>query len=133
MTGFVNTADIIGEQAMEDAVVMRTLTEFRDDRVTKLYTLARAKALSIVDVPNVVYMPGWAFDGCSTLVTVILRGAAIPEIASQTFINTPIASGEGYIYVPAARLEEYKAATNWSSFADQIRAIEDYPEITGGL
>lgn len=25
-----------------------------------------------------------------------------------------------------------KVATNWSTFAEQFRAIEDYPEITGG-
>jgi hypothetical protein len=43
-----------------------------------------------------------------------------------------VANGTGYIYVPAALIEDYKAATNWSLYADQFRAIEDYPEITGG-
>lgn len=45
---------------------------------------------------------------------------------------TPMKSGTGYIYVPAALVDSYKAATNWSTYADQIRAIEDYPDITGG-
>lgn len=35
-------------------------------------------------------------------------------------------------YVPTSLVEEYKSATNWSIYAEQIRAIEDYPEITGG-
>lgn len=37
----------------------------------------------------------------------------------------------GYIYVPAALIDEYKTATNWATFADQFRAIEDYPDICG--
>ena len=45
---------------------------------------------------------------------------------------TKISSGSGYIYVPAALVDSYKAAGNWQYYADQIRAIEDYPEITGG-
>lgn len=49
---------------------------------------------------------------------------------TNAFDKTPIASGTGYIYVPSALVEDYKAATNWSTYADQIRAIEDYPEIT---
>ena len=47
-------------------------------------------------------------------------------------IMTVIASGTGYVYVPSALVNSYKSATNWSTYADQIRAIEDYPDITGG-
>jgi hypothetical protein len=43
-----------------------------------------------------------------------------------------IGAGKGYIYVPKALVEEYKVATNWSNYASQIRAIEDYPGICGG-
>lgn len=50
---------------------------------------------------------------------------------SNMFDSTPIASGTGYIYVPAALLEQYKVATNWVIYADQFRAIEDYPDICG--
>ena len=38
----------------------------------------------------------------------------------------PIASGAGYIYVPAALVDSYKVATNWSTYAAQFRALEDY-------
>lgn len=41
--------------------------------------------------------------------------------------TTPIRQGTGYIYVPFTLVEAYKAADNWSTFANQIRAIEDYP------
>jgi hypothetical protein len=38
-----------------------------------------------------------------------------------------------YFYVPKALVEDYKVATNWSNYAHRFRAIEDYPEITGGI
>lgn len=74
------------------------------------------------------------FDGCSALETLILSATdRIWNLANINALNgTLIASGTGYVYVPSVLAEEYKAATNWVTYADQIRAIEDYPEITGG-
>ena len=75
-----------------------------------------------------------AFRDCPKLVTVILRKVdGICDLSSTNiFKNTPIESGTGYVYVPAALVDSYKAATNWTVYADQIRAIEDYPDICGG-
>lgn len=74
------------------------------------------------------------FQGCSALETCILRADVfLPLENRDNFTGTPVESGAGYIYVPSALVDQYKAATNWSVYADQIRAIEDYPEITGGL
>lgn len=69
----------------------------------------------------------------SLLETFILRATTLRTLNSvNAFVGTKIESGEGYIYVPSELVEEYKAATNWVVYADQICAIEDYPEITGG-
>ena len=46
--------------------------------------------------------------------------------STNAFTGTPIASGTGYIYVPAVLIDSYKAATNWSTYAAQFRALEDY-------
>ena len=74
------------------------------------------------------------FQGCSALETCILRADAfLPMENTSAFEGTPIKSGTGYIYVPSALVDQYKVATNWTVYADQIRAIEDYSEITGGL
>ena len=63
----------------------------------------------------------------------VLPGETVCAVSSVTILsNTPIASGTGYIYVPSVLIEQYKVATNWVVYAAQIRAIEDYPEITGG-
>ena len=74
------------------------------------------------------------FNNCTALDTLIIRNTdTMCTLADTTTClhNTPIASGTGYIYVPAALIEEYKAATNWTTYADQIRAIEDYPDVCG--
>jgi hypothetical protein len=46
--------------------------------------------------------------------------------------NTTIASGTGKIYVPKSMVASYKNATNWSTYASKIVAIEDNPSVTGG-
>lgn len=75
-----------------------------------------------------------SFNGCAALKELILRKSdSICTLSNVNGIsNTAIGKGTGYVYVPAALVEEYKTATNWSNFVDNFRAIEDYPEIAGG-
>lgn len=75
-----------------------------------------------------------AFPYCAELDTLILRRSdAICTLANKNaFTETPIEDGTGYIYVPAALLSDYASASNWSNFSAQLRAIESYPDITGG-
>ena len=91
-------------------------------------------ALTYADLPICKKIGAQGFYNCTSLETLILRRSdAICTLANvSAFTGTKIASGEGYIYVPSARIESYKTATNWSTFAAQFRAIEDYPEICGG-
>lgn len=73
------------------------------------------------------------FYGCESLVAVILRSETMVTISHQNFNfdGTPIASGNGYFYVPSTLIENYKADTYWSKYASQFRAKEDYPDICG--
>ena len=85
------------------------------------------RALVNVDFHAVTKIRVQSFDGCSALTTLILRSETMATLVDTTaFSNTPIKSGTGYIYVPAALVDSYKAATNWSTYADQFRALEDY-------
>lgn len=72
------------------------------------------------------------YSTCPRLETLVVRRTSSVTImgsASDISSSSPIANGTGYIYVPRALVEKYKVATNWSVYADQIRAIEDYPDI----
>lgn len=68
------------------------------------------------------------FSGCKTLVTVIINNPNLFKITNTyIFSNTPIANGTGYVYVPDNMVETYKSATNWSTYADQIKPISELP------
>lgn len=90
--------------------------------------ISSSSATSIGDV---------AFESCSVLKSLLLRGNNVCTLSNKNAFNsTPIASGTGYIYVPSALIEQYKAATNWSTYAAQFRALEDYTvdgTVTGEL
>lgn len=91
-------------------------------------------ALRRLSLPALTYIHEYMFSGCSSLETLILgnKERIVTLQNTNAFTGTPIASGTGYIYVPKASVNSYKSATNWSTYASQIRAIEDYPEISGG-
>ena len=90
-------------------------------------------ALTAADFPLVTSIGNSAFYNCSALTALILRSEIMATLSgTNAFTSTPIASGTGYIYVPSALMDNYKSATNWSTYANQIRAIEDYPDVSGG-
>lgn len=98
------------------------------------YMFNSCMALEKIDLPIVSSIAGSSFRYCNALTAIILRRTAgVASLAGTNALsNTPIASGSGYVYVPAALVESYKVATNWVTYAAKIRAIEDYPAITGG-
>lgn len=113
-----------------------SLTYVNIPKVTLINTYAfqNCSALTRLELGNVSTISAGAFKD-SGLETLIIRrgGTAITTIANtNVFDGTPIASGAGYIYVPSSLVDKFKSATNWSTYAAQIRAIEDYPEICGG-
>lgn len=275
MSEFINTIDVLGDDAVIDSIIDRTITEFKDDQITKVgqYAFYNCTALTAVDLPEATscatkafygctslgaadfpnvtslgesafqgctaltrvnlpkhkYLANSIFQGCTSLVDVnmpefigngpnaynqrafygcsSLQSVSFPklvrtgnyafygcgklshieapileEVGSQAFYNcgslklldlpmcksfgssamqnsgvtalvlrrtdaictipdanalsNPIKNGTGYIYVPRAAVDSYKATTNWAAFASQIRALEDYTvdgTITGAL
>ena len=94
--------------------------------------------LTTVNAPNATMIDNYAFSNCGSLKSVILRGETMCTLSSTYAFNncTNISNGTGYIYVPRALVDTYKSATNWTTFADQFRALEDYTvdgTITGAL
>ena len=84
------------------------------------------KSLETVDFPVLNTIWELAFSGCTALKTVVLRLNRVSQLkAADVFNNTPIANGTGYIYVPDDLVEQYKAATNWSAYASQIKPISE--------
>ena len=91
---------------------------------------AYSSLLKRLNFPSVESISGGAFSSCSRLVTVILRKAdtvcTLENVSA--FSGTSIAKGTGFVYVPDDLVERYKAATNWSTYASQIKPISELEE-----
>lgn len=144
-----------------DALIDRSITEISSSSATTIgsYVFYSCGALTTVKFPAVTLIEGGAFQNCSGLTTanfpvaksilasafrscselksLLLRSNNVCTLLNtNTFDSTPISSGTGYIYVPSALIEQYKKAKNWSTYAAQFRALEDYTvdgTITGAL
>lgn len=89
---------------------------------------------SITVESQVTSIKGYAFENCSALKKVIIKRDSTTTSSEQllchiwdtnVFKGTPIADGTGFVYVPDALVEDYKSATNWTVYADQIRPISE--------
>ena len=68
---------------------------------------------------------------CDSLKTMILRSNEVCVLKySGAISSTPIATSttEGFIYVPDDLVESYKTATNWSTYASQIKGLSELGE-----
>lgn len=67
------------------------------------------------------------FYNCKKLTKLVLPNITTVPTLSNTnaFANTPMASGTGYIYVPDDLVESFKTASNWSTYANQIKPISE--------
>ena len=183
MSDFINTIEIVGDEALGGSIIDKTITEFKDNVIEECnsYAFSNCRELTVVDIPNVTSTNNRPFEMCSalkelnipkvltlgdatfmgtsslekvdlpsvktinkenfynstSLKTLILRYNYYVTIGNTNALyNTPIANGDGYIYVPKGLLESYKTRTNWTIYADQFRALEDYTvdgTITGEL
>ena len=149
---FTNTVETVGDAALIRSIIDRSITELNCNLTTSIRKCAfrACTALASVNFPSVtsvalgafwqctaltkadfaspVAFANNAFYGCSALTAVILRNTEqVSTITGTPFASSAIASGTGYIYVPAALVDQYKSS--WSTYASQIRAIEDYPEV----
>lgn len=103
-------------------------------------------SLQNVSLPSVENFNDWCFSSCTALEELTLPMAEIftryvfrssglkklvlpknvvAKVAADTFLDTPIAQGTGYVYVPDDLLDSYKSATNWSAIGDQIKPISE--------
>lgn len=128
MSEFINTIDQLGDEVVLQSMIDRTITEFKDNVLTKIGWGAfnNCKNLTTVDLPNVTSMDAHAFNGCSNLNTLILRSETLCLLINTVVLNnTPIAKGSGNVYVNDNLVDTYKSATNWSTFANQIKGVSE--------
>lgn len=148
------TVETVGDEALTNSIIDGSLVELQDDLITQIkqscfqdctvikkiclakaervgrYAFRGCTGLEIVDLHSAAYLHDRCFENATALATLILRREdRVASYEYNALNNTAIHRGTGYIYVPAALVDRYKAASGWSNYANQIRAIEDYPEV----
>lgn len=130
---FASVKDV-GSKAFKDCYGLKNV--YMPSEGITLYSDAfnTCTSLEKIEFNSLIKIWGGVFDYCSSLTALILRSTSnVMTICVDTngFTKTPIASGTGYIYVPSALIDTYKADSFWKQYINQLRAIEDYPDICG--
>ena len=86
----------------------------------------RDTVIQKIDFLSVNNIESSAFIYARQLDTLILRNSNVCILENiNAFNSTKIAAGTGYIYVPDNLVDSYKIATNWVTFANQIKPISE--------
>ena len=97
------------------------------------YAFNNCKSLERIDFSQLQKSNASSFKGDTKLQTIILRNSEVaPTTAGRGFVALLSAITTMYLYVPSALVDSYKTSSYWGDYANKIRAIEDYPDITGG-
>lgn len=111
--------------------------------------LQYCRGLKKCDLGSATSISASAFSNCCRMTIMILRSTTMCTLANTNAFQScyhilgtthstynPNGDKDGYIYVPSALVDSYKTATNWSTYASQFRALEDYTmdgTVTGEL
>ena len=100
MSEFINTVDILGDDAMCDGIIAKTLTEYADSYIKSIgdFALYSCTKLKSVDFPNVTSIGSFAFNGCSALTTVNLP--LVGEMGTYVFYSNRALES---IYIPLVK------------------------------
>lgn len=97
------------------------------------YAFQDCKSLERIDFSQLQKSQSFSFKGDNGLQTIILRNSEVaPTAAGRGFASLLAAVDAMYLYVPSALVDSYKTSSYWGDYVNKIRAIEDYPDITGG-
>ena len=119
-----NGVTTIGTNAFRNCTSLTSCTIGSGVTIINSYAFYSGTSLTNVTIPSGVTSIGsYAFNGCSGLTSVTINATTPPSLGYGAFSNTPIASGNGYIYVPSGSVNAYKSASGWSNYVSKIQPI----------
>ena len=124
-------AELAEQTAREKALVDRTIVSYKNDTITEIWSYAfrDCPKLERVEFTQNVIIWNQSFTYCAVLTKFILRSESVCVLKyTGAFAYSAIANGTGFIYVPDDLVESYKTATNWSTYASQIKPISELEE-----
>ena len=163
MSDFINTMDVIGDEELTKRIIERSVTEYKDNIVTKIGENAfyGCKSLTTVESPSTLEVGDAAFYGCTELVMVdlanairfssvatlyndqkfkalILRSETMVELMTGQYNTNNLFQNlnKARAYVPSSLVDSYKSDANWSKWASCVLVLEDITvdgTITGAI
>lgn len=115
-----NSVKTIGSSFIRDCTGLKNATFEEPCSITNINGMfLGCMSLEYLEVPSSVTNVGWAFSNCTQLTTIRMKSTTPPRIQSDSLDanRTPSLTT---IEVPTEAVETYKAATNWSVYADLI-------------
>ena len=102
MAEFINTIDVLGDDAVVDSIIQRTITEIKDDCINEIgdYAFSGCNELTHLEFPEATIMGGYAFNGVSNAETIIIPKAS-------TF-------GQGFSFKDLKKLRTIQLPENFS-------------------
>lgn len=107
------------------------ISHFNPKSLTNVYGMfMNCTSLREVDISSIcttkITNSPMMFSGCTNLTKVIINSPSVfPMTNKNFFASTPIEDGTGFVYVPDNLVATYKARTNWTTYADQIKPISE--------
>lgn len=91
------------------------------------YAVGICPLLERADLDSIETIQAYSFYNCPKLATVVIRTTSKVCTLSNVnaFTSSGIASGTGYVYVPDDLVNSYKTATNWSTYANQLKGLSE--------
>lgn len=115
-----NGVTSIGEYAFSQCTSLTSVTIGNSVTNIGRQTFYGCTILTSIRIPNsVTTIDANAFNQCTGLTSITINATTPPTLGINAFANT----NDCPIYVPAASVNAYKTATNWSSLASRIQAI----------
>lgn len=130
--------ETVGDSAFLDDKKLTKLT-LPSLKSTAHDMLGRCYGLEYVEFGCLANIAITTFAFAQSLKTVVIRSDLVCVLEDVSAFNqcfhfygttnstyNPDGLKDGYFYVPRSLVDSYKSANNWSTFADQFRALEDY-------
>ena len=115
----------IGETKIR--LIEKQITSYPEENNIKTvgeYAFYNCDALTSITLPKAETIKANAFLNCKKLVEIRLPSSDFCELENvNAFANTPIETGNGFIYVPEEKVAAYQIRNNWKQYATKIKSL----------
>lgn len=119
----LNNIETLGDSAFWDCAALSeiSLLSIVNIRNSALGNCKNLQSLRLG--PSVASIEAYNFYGTSAIIDLVIEATTPPSLGSS---NPKLSTTN--IYVPAASIPDYAAATNWSTYASRLAPLEDHED-----